>query len=209
MIILDCVQGEKEWMEARRAIPTSSCFSKIITASGNLSGQWDKYLATLCAEYIDPEHSVANRVYTKAMKQGNEREPAARKLYEDVAGYKVREVGGLYLDDSKSAMCSPDGLIESIKTGWETKCPNLDTHWLYLSKNKVPDQYVIQVQSGMAFAKYEKWVFMSYHPKYKPLIIDVDADRALIKKIQQSVAYFNTELTAAKAEIDSYNLVEF
>jgi len=50
---------------------------------------------------------------------------------------------------------------------------------------------------------------MSYHPKYKPLIIDVDADRALIKKIQQSVAYFNTELTAAKAEIDSYNLVEF
>jgi len=209
MFILDCEQGTEEWLEARRAIPTSSCFSRILTPSGALSNQWDGYMNKLLAEYLDPEQSVAERIYTKAMKRGNEMEPLARTLYEDITGDMVTEVGGLFFDEDRKSMCSPDGLIVHKEKGLEIKSPNLSTHIGYVRKGKMPDCYSIQVQSGMAFSGYSDWDFMSFHPSYKPLIITIKRDAKLTRKIKKSVEYFVKELDQEKKIIDEYNNLEF
>ncbi|KAA3649370.1 MAG: exonuclease [Proteobacteria bacterium] len=202
MIELKCKQGSPEWFEARRAIPTSSCFSQILTAAGTLSSSWPNYMNKLLAEYIDPKVSVKERVYTKAMARGNEMEPAAREAYEFITGNSVREVGGLWLDDTMQSLCSPDGLIDGQPKGLEIKCPNLSTHIGYCRTGKLPTIYTMQVQAGMAFTDYESWDFMSYHPAYTEMIITVGRDEKLIRTIKKTLAFFIKELNKEKAIID-------
>jgi len=208
MILLDCKQGSPEWLEARLAIPTSSCFSKILKASGTISTQWFGYMDKLLAEYIDADYK-SKRFKSKAMENGNILEPAARKQYEIIKKCKVIEVGGIFFDDRKEMMCSPDGLIPELKKGYEVKCPDLDTHLGYLRKNELPYVYKLQVQTGLAFSDFETWDFMSYHPKYKPLIITVNRDELLIKNIKEAALFFSEQLKARKAEVDEYLNVGF
>ena len=208
MILLDCKQGSDEWLDARKAIPTSSCFSKIITSSGRLSAQWFGYMNKLLAEYIDP-NCTNKRFKSKAMVSGNELEPYSRKLYEQITGFKVKEVGGIFFDERKEMMCSPDGLIMGRSKGWEVKNPDLDTHIGYVRKGILPTIYAIQVQTGLAFSNFDTWDFMSCHKKYKPLIITVERDEPLIKKIKESALYFSEQLKKEKAIIDEYKNLEF
>jgi len=209
MIVLDCQQGSEEWLEARRGIPTSSCFSKILTSKGTLSSQWDGYMNQLLAEYIDPTVSVEERVYTKAMQRGNELEPEARDFYSSITGNKVDEVGGLFLDEAKDSMCSPDGLVYAIKRGLEIKCPKLSTHVGYLRKNTCPDRYRMQVQSGMAFSGFQSWDFFSYHPSFKPFLLTVEIDVALVRTIKKTINHFIAELNKEKQAIDQNQFKDF
>ena len=52
MITLDCIQGSREWVEARLGIPTASQFSRIVTPTGQLSKARDGYLAELLCEWV-------------------------------------------------------------------------------------------------------------------------------------------------------------
>ena len=203
LILLDCEQGSKQWLNARRGIPTSSCFSKILTSNGKLSSQWDGYMNTLLAEYADSEFETT-RFKSRAMVNGNKREPEARNLYRFITGNNVVEVGGMYLDDTKQTLCSPDGLIFELSKGWEVKCPNLNTHIGYVRKGVLPTQYILQVQAGLAFSGFKTWDFMSFHPKFKPLIITIERNEFLIRKIKESLTYFCQELAREKKIIDSY-----
>jgi len=207
MIVLDCEQGSDEWHEAKRAKPSSSGFNRIITAKGSVSTSWAKYRRELLAAYIDPDYSAISQ--TPAMTRGIELEPEARGLYQDLTGNKVDEVGGLWLNEDKDIICSPDGLIYDKSKGLEIKCPNITTHLEYLESNKVPSKYMIQIQSGLLFSGFETWDFMSYHPLYKPLILTVERNEALINNIKKYVVQFNNELKKYKAEIDQYNKLEF
>jgi putative phage-type endonuclease len=213
MLILDCKQGSEEWLEARRGIPTSSCFSQIITPTGNISSSWDLYLNKLLAEYTDPQFSVEDRVYTKEMKRGNELEPEARALYEMMTGDVVDEVGGLYLDEDRNSLCSPDGIVFKKKNGLEIKCPKLSTHFKWIREfekhGEMPKEHFVQVQTAMAFSGFSSWDFMSYHPAYKPHLISVQADAEFIKKIISAVKFFINELNQEKAKIDLYKNEEF
>jgi hypothetical protein len=207
MILLDCIQGSETWLDARKFIPTSSKFDKIITSTGKASSSANEYMNKLLAEYVDPDQAESFK--SKAMERGNEMEPKAKELYQQLTGFKVREVGGIFLDENRETICSPDGLIESEKRGLEIKCPNLNTHIGYVRAGVMPTKYIIQVQSGMLFSGYKTWDFMSYHPSYRPLILTIKRDEILIKKIKESVLYFSEQLKKEKAEIDEYLNVEF
>lgn len=202
MIVLDCKQGEKQWLEARRAIPTSSCFSGILTAKGALASGWDGYMNKLLAEYIDPKTSVEERIYTKDMKRGNKLEPEACDEYEFITGNKVEAVGGLYLDENRETLCSPDGLIRKISRGLEIKCPKLSTHIGWIRKDIMPTQHIIQVQTGMVFAGWNEWDFYSYHPSHIPFLKTVKADPILHRAIKKTISYFIAELNKEKSIID-------
>lgn len=202
MILLDCEQGSEQWLNARKAIPTSSKFDKIITSTSA-----NAYMNDLLAQYVEPDQDGGFK--SAAMERGNEMEPRAKELYQAITGFTVREVGGIFLDDKKEIMCSPDGLIESEKRGLEIKCPNLNTHIGYVRAGVLPTKYIIQVQSGMLFSGYKTWDFMSFHPSYRPLIITVKRDEALIRKIKESVLYFSEQLKKEKAIIDEYKNLEF
>ena len=208
MIILDCIQGDEVWHGERNAIPTSTGIEKIVTSTGKLSSQSDAYMNKLLSQYVEPAAND-DSYRSSSMDRGNELEPQARELYQSITGHLVEEVGGIWFDENKDMLCSPDGLIRLIKRGLEIKNPELHTHIGYVRAGVLPTKYIIQVQSGMMFSGYKTWDFMSNHPNFRPLIITVHRDEKLITKIRESVLAFNMQLKQEKAIIDQHRQAEF
>lgn len=210
MRVLECEQGSPEWIEARRSRPTSSQLKKIITPGGNLSASYDAYMNQLLAEYIDPTR-VIQRFRSKHIERGKRLEPMARDRYENLTGNEVHEVGGIFLDDDRDTLCSPDGLMLAIRKGLEIKCPDLNTHIGYLRESwknpsYCPEEYVIQCQSGLAYSDLETWDFMSFHPLAPSLITTVARDEKVIKRIRAGVRAFSDELNELKIKLDGLSV---
>ncbi len=186
LIIHDLEQGTEAWLEARRGIPTASCFSKILTAKTlKLSTQSKVYALEIIAEQYEQTEGFSN----EHTERGHELEPHARESYQFITGNKVDEVGIVYKNSSKTVSCSPDSLIGD-DGGFEVKCPMLKTHLGYLLKNEVPTNYIMQVQGGLWVTGRKWWDFMSYHPSAKPLIIRVDRDPEIMAALDKAIPEF-------------------
>ena len=80
MQVLDIEQGSPEWFEARKGLPTASCFSKIITPkTGKLSASVDAYIAELIAE---TKEDTTEQIRSYWMERGRLLEGEARAWYE-------------------------------------------------------------------------------------------------------------------------------
>ena len=199
LITLDCEQGSEEWLQARLGIPTATGFENIVTATGKKSGAQIKYMAELIEESILGLQDGSFK--SKFMERGNQLEPLARSAYEFVTGNTVTQVGGVYLDDKKEVMVSPDGLIPELKKGLEIKCPKMSTHIRYLLEGGLPSEYVIQVQANLWVTGYETWDFVSYCPEYQkqPLyIFTAHRDQALMTAFNKLIPQFLNTLRAYK-----------
>ena len=183
MQVHDFEQGTEEWLQARLGIPTASCFSKLITSAGKRSTQIDGYLNTLIAESLMGEPSESFQ--SEWMARGNDLEPQARAWYEFQTDSDVQQVGFVKLD-SGIAGASPDGL--TVTGGLELKCPKPETHVKYLRANKLPSDYVAQVQGCMWICEREQWDFASFHPLMPKLLITVRRDDAFIATLAGIVA---------------------
>ena len=201
LILLNCEQGSEAWHQARLGIPTASQFDRIVTASGTARKQATGYLAELLAEHITGQ---AEDGYQSAdIQRGIELEPAARACYELETGYDVEQVGGVYLDESRTVMASPDGLIAGMTRGLEIKCPKLATHIRYILEDALPTQYVLQVQGGMWVTGYDEWDFVSYCPEYdaQPIYIKtIKRNTALIAQMDKHIRAFSARLENLKGE---------
>ena len=199
LILLNCEQGSEAWHQARLGIPTASQFHRILTPSGAASSQATGYLAELLAEHISGE--AATIPPTADMQRGTELEPAARACYELETGYDVVQVGGVYLDETKKIMASPDGLIAGMTRGLEIKCPRLATYIRYILEGGLPTQYTLQVQGGMWVTDYEEWDFVSYCPDYVPqpiYIQTIKRNTALIAQMNKHIRAFSARLETLK-----------
>ena len=199
LIILDCEQGSEEWLKARLGIPTATGFENIVTASGKKSSAQIKYMAELIEGSILGLSQSA--VKSHFMERGNQLEPQARMAYEFETGNDVIQVGGVYLDESKSAMVSPDGLIPALKKGLEIKCPKMSTHIRYLLEGGVPSEYVIQVQANLWVTGYDTWDFVSYCPEYQKqtlFIYTAQRDPKLMKAFDEHIPQFLKSLDVLK-----------
>lgn len=199
LITLDCEQGSDEWLTARLGIPTATGFKNIVTPNGSKSSGQLKYMAELIEESILglQESSVKSRF----MERGNQLEPLARGAYEFLTGNTVQQVGGVYLDESREVMVSPDGLIPELKKGLEIKCPKMSTHITYLIEGGVPNEYIIQVQANLWVTGYETWDFVSYCPEYQkqPLyLFTAQRDQNLMKAFDEHIPQFMKTLKAYK-----------
>lgn len=203
MLINNCEQGTIDWLMARLAIPTSSNFKKIVTPTKlGLSAQSVPYQDKLLAEYILQEPTIYYE--DKNMEDGTEREPRARELYSIITGQDVEEVGLVYLDESKTVSCSPDGLIKKEGEwfkGIEIKCPKLSTQIKRVREGILPSDYLLQVQGSMWVTGLNEWDFMSYHPNYKPLLLTIKRDGNIISKLSEAVLQFSADLEALKKEV--------
>lgn len=198
LITLDCKQGSEEWLTARLGIPTATGISNIVTPSGKKSGAWNTYLAELVAESIQ---GLGDSFKSSAMERGNQLEPQARMAYEFETDCNVVQVGGVYLNEEKDLMISPDGLIPPLLKGLEIKCPEMKTHIKYLLEGGVPNEYIIQVQSALWVTGYETWDFVSYCPEYqKQTLYIYTAQRApvLMKAFDEYIPQFIKTLKAYK-----------
>ena len=195
---LDCEQGSEEWLAARLGIPTATGFENIVTATGKKSASHIKYMAELIEESI---LGGGDTFKSGFMERGNQLEPQARAAYESLTGKDVIQVGGVYLNEDRELMVSPDGLIPKLKKGLEIKCPKMSTHIRYLLEGGVPAEYVIQVQANLWVTGYETWDFVSYCPEYQKqtlYLFTAERDEKLMKAFDEHIPQFVKTLKAYK-----------
>ena len=199
LITLDCEQGSEEWLAARLGIPTATGFENIVTATGKKSASYIKYMAELIEESIIGLQDESFK--SRFMERGNQLEPLARSAYEFITGNAVMQVGGVYLDENKEVMVSPDGLIPELKKGLEIKCPKMSTHVRYLLEGGLPSEYVIQVQANLWVTGYETWDFVSYCPEYQRqtlYLFTVERNPLLMTAFNKLIPQFLNTLRAYK-----------
>lgn len=191
MKIINCVQGTKEWHDCRCGIPTASNFNCIVTSEGKRSKQREKYLYRLAAESVSG--IVEDTFQNGDMLRGKELEAKARELYQFLNNVKIKQVGFCVTEGSYIYGASPDGLVNS-QGMFEAKCPKAETHVTYLVENRLPVEYVPQVQGQLLVAE-RKWVdFMSYYPELKPFIIRVSRDKKFLSKLEAELNLFCKDL---------------
>lgn len=199
LITLDCEQGSEEWLAARLGIPTATGFENIVTATGKKSASYIKYMAELIEESI---LGGGDTFKSGFMEHGNQLEPQARAAYEFLTGNDVIQVGGVYLNEDREVMVSPDGLIPSLKKGLEIKCPKMSTHIQYILNGGVPSEYVIQVQANLWVTGYKTWDFVSYCPEYQKqpfYLFTVERDEKLMAAFDKEIPAFIKTLKAYKS----------
>lgn len=213
MKILNLEQGTPEWLAARKGIPTASRAINIITPSGVRTARSKEYAIELCAECIDPKEESKFRG-TFHTKRGNLLEDDARKAFEkatddhdparvpEARNYMVTKSGviadqvGICLHDELIAGCSPDALLrrsdeDRYYAGLEIKCPCLKKHIEYVMEGGVPMKYMPQVHWSMVITGLP-WVFMSFYPGLRPLIVEVRPSE-FTKKVERAMRQFCAE----------------
>ena len=194
MQVLDIEQGSPEWFEARKGLPTASCFSKIITPkTGKLSASVDAYIAELIAE---TKEDTTEQIRSYWMERGRLLEGEARAWYEFETDSDVEQVG-LILNHGVGY--SPDGLADP-KGGLEIKCPMPKTHIKYLMAGEIPIEYKPQLHGGLYVAELDWIDFLSYCPGYNPLLIRVVPDD-YTKQLAEALAIFLERYEAAKKRV--------
>lgn len=186
--ILEMEQRSAEWFKARAGVPSASEFDKIVTLTGEASKSRKKYMYQLVGEKLGA--IVEDSYQNQAMLRGIELEAEARSLYE-IARDSVKEVGFCLHESGFGA--SPDGFVGEDGLV-EIKCPTLAVHIEYLLNNKLPVEYVQQVQ-GQMLVTDRKWNdFVSYYPGVKPLIVRVERDEKFISLLKSELVLFINEL---------------
>jgi len=124
---------------------------------------------------------------------GVEREDESRKLYELTQGVEVTQIGVIYKDKKKQFLCSPDGIVNG-EYGLELKNVLGKTQVKYLLDGGLPTEYFGQCQFSLYVTGFKKWVFLSYTPGIKPLIIEVIPDVKYINALEVELELFCSKL---------------
>lgn len=182
----DLIQGSDEWRKVRCGILSASEMKHIITAKKLEYAQNDKekgHLYELAAqvinEYVEPSYIGDD------MLRGQDDESYARETYHeeiapvDLMGFITNdELGDFTLGYSPDGLVGEDGQIEckSRKQKYQLEIISTDT---------VPEEYVIQLQTGLLVSG-RKWCdFISYSggmPMYvRRVLPDVKIQEAIVK----------------------------
>lgn len=175
-------QRTPEWYLDRCGLPTASFFDKYITTTGKASTSSVECNNRLVAELIAGKPD--DTFQSEAMLRGAELEDKALAFLNFAHDYNFQKCG-LVKSTEYAYGCSPDGIDLENKIGLELKCPSLHTHIEYISNGSLPSKYKAQVQGAMLVTGFDKWVFMSYYPDLKPLIITVERDEDYIKAMKE------------------------
>ena len=156
----------------------------------------------LLAEWVFGEGAV--EFDSEWAARGRALEPQARDFYSFVRSCEVRSIGLAYRDDSRTVAASPDGIVgyEVRNDGaLELKCPAPKTHLLYLARDVLPREYVMQVQ-GQLWVTQLPWVdFMSYCPSLPPFIVRVEPEPKIQAALDFLLPAFVAELEAGRKRL--------
>ena len=183
-----CVQGSDEWLNERLGIMTASRFSALVTPTGRPSKQWEK-MANMCvAERM--LGGVDDGFQSDAMIRGQSLEYEALEFFNITSGFNFEKVG--FFRATKDGIdlpygCSPDGVDYGKCIGLELKCPLSHTHIEYILNNRLPKEYIHQVQGSLLVTGFDKWVFGSYHPDIKCFHVEVGRDEKYIKVLKEQI----------------------
>ena len=198
-------QRTDEWYTVKCGkIGASSMSDVMAKGRGNSESKTRRaYMVRLIAERLSgqPQETYQNA----AMQWGIDTEPQAREAYEADTLNVVEQVG--FVEASEFLGCSPDGLVGDDGI-LEIKCPNTTTHIEYLLSDRLPPEYVNQVQSQLWITGRKKCYFVSYDPRLtvRPYFcVVVERDETKIKEIAIETEIFISELLELEAKIKKGN----
>ena len=195
---VEVIQGSDEWFAVRMGKITASRLGDIMrkTKWGE-STYKAKVRLELAIERITGK-SASSVVMNKAMYDGVEREPDARKLFEAVTQKEVALCGSFDHPTIVNTSASPDGLLRGENAVLEIKCPTHATHAKNLMQDSMPKNYVYQVQWQIACTESEHAYFASYHPDFPKELrlkwVKVLRDNIMILEIEDAVRQFDIEV---------------
>ena len=195
---IEIPQGSPEWFAARCGKISASRLGDIMrkTKWGE-STYKAKVRLELAIERITGK-SVSSVVMNQAMRDGVDREPDARTLFEAVTGKEVALCGSFDHPTIVNTSASPDGLLRGENAVLEIKCPTHATHAKNLMSETMPKNYIYQVQWQIACTESDYAYFASYHPDYPPELrlkwVKVEKDDSVIKSLEEAVRQFDIEI---------------
>jgi hypothetical protein len=186
-------QGTPQWNDIRRGVITASGMSALITPTGKPASNdaSRSYLRKLLAERIT--NLTESGYYSDDMARGHMLEPLARYLY-SLHHKPVTECG--FIKKDYGSFCigfSPDGLVGDA--GFiEIKSRLGKHHIASMFDKKVPSEYVVQVQTGLAVSGREWADYVSFCPGLPFLAIPVFRNEPLITTIESAAARAEEQL---------------
>ena len=194
----ELIQGSEEWFASRVGKITASRLGDIMKKTRYGESTYKaKVRLELAIERITGK-SASSVVMNQAMRDGVEREPDARKLFEAVTGKEVAEVGSFDHPTIVNTSASPDGLIRGENACLEIKCPLATTHAKNLMSDTMPKNYIYQVQHQIQCTESDFAYFASYHPDFpKDLrlkIVKVERDDSLLESLNAAIRQFDIEI---------------
>jgi putative phage-type endonuclease len=178
-------QRTTEWHDARRGKVTASKVFDVInrTKKGEFYASRETYKNSLIAAIVTGETTVTYE--SEAMRWGTEKEEEARNEYAKTVFEKVTEVGFIDHPRISGAGASPDGYVGADGL-IEIKAPNTTTFIEYILSDKVPDNYIAQMQWQMACTGRLWCDFVAYDPRMP------DDIRMFIKRVERDDLYIST-----------------
>jgi len=196
-------QGCLEWDLARLGKVTGS------RLKGALQAKTTQGYKTLKAEIIAERLTNKAKTFTAAATDwGHKYEPHARQEHALINSWKIDEVGFVELNSNMG--CSPDGLINDDGMV-QFKCPkNSDVHVNTLITQKVPTEYIAQLQWEL-FTTGRQWTeFVSFDHRMPEELrlcvlhvpVDLEYQKTMVEKVTAFLADVGKDMAKLQEIID-------
>lgn len=183
MTMITLEQGTPLWLEWRKDKITSTDAPVLLgfTNYSTIERLWKEKSSETLVSIKD----------NKAMRQGRDLEPVARKMLEAVLDMALPPAT-IASNEIEWAASSLDCWNPEFRVGGELKCPsNIDIHDLAVGKS-VPLHFMPQIQWQMFCAEVDEWYYASFHEKHPttPFVyFVVKRDEGMIEEIKEKGKY--------------------
>lgn len=195
-IYTELLQGSDEWFDARRGIITASEVKLLLSPSkleicnnDNVKKHAYELAAQRVTKYTEPAF------ISDDMLRGKDGEIYAREIYREKyasveeVGFITNEINGVTVGYSPDGLVGDDGLIE-IKTRKQKY--QMET----LIYDDVPNEYMLQLQTGLLVSE-RKWIdFISYCGGMPLFVKRVYPDLDMQEKIINALVFFEAKINA-------------
>ncbi len=183
------IQGSDEWLAMRCGVLTASEMKNVITPSLKIANN-DK---TRAHAYELAFQRISNHVepqyISDAMLRGQEDEIYAREAYSkhyapvQEVGFVTSDALGFTVGYSPDGLVADDGLIEC-----KSRCGKY--HVQTIATNEMPDDFLIQAQTGLLVTG-RKWLdFISYCAGLPVFVTRIEPDAEIQKAIVEAATAF-------------------
>lgn len=189
-------QGSPEWLQLRLGCVSASTIADVMAKGrGGESATRQKLKLRLAAERLTGQ--VQESFSSPAMEWGREQEQFAAMAYEAERGVFLDKTGWWTHPTIQWLGCSPDRLIDGDGLV-EIKCPNSSTMVAWMADDKVPTDYIKQMQCQLWITARSYCDFLAYDPrlpKRRQLWIKrIEHDAEFIKTMETEAVAFLSEV---------------
>lgn len=194
------VQGSEEWLAARCGLITASEMKHLLTVKTLKVADNDKTRAHVWELLFQRLTGIVEPHYVSDdMLRGQEDEYYARQLYAEhyapveEVGFVTNDSWGFTIGYSPDALVGDDGLIECKSRRGKYQIQTI-------AENEVPEEYVLQLQTGLLVTG-RKWIdFISYSGGLPMFVKRVEPDLLIQGAILAAATAFEAKLADKERE---------